>query len=405
MGKPEQHNPLRTDSWDSRERRYMQKALELARRAAGQASPNPTVGCLIVREGRIVGRGWHEYAHRDHAEVRALKEAGSLARGATAYTTLEPCSHYGRTPPCAPLLVQAGIRRVVAARIDPNPLVSGRGMAQLSAAGVRAEHGLMEREAGKLIEPFACRVTTGRPLVVAKAAMSLDGRIATAAGLDRKLTGGEADSFVQELRLQMDAILVGIGTILADDPELTYRGELSRRRPLCRVILDTRLRTPPTARVLRNAPAVPALVFCGPHPARARRAVLEERGAEVICVPRGVHGLNLHRVMKELGRRDLLGVLVEGGSEVHWSFASRRLVDKFVFLLAPTVLGGRGSVPCVGGVGYRRISAAPKFEITRTLLLGKDLLLEAYPSYSRSILSPWPGGSTPPSAGLCSRRS
>lgn len=374
-------------------------AIGLAERAIGLASPNPTVGCLIVRNGRVVGQGWHEYAEREHAEVRALREARGRTKGATAYVTLEPCSHYGRTPPCAPLLVEAGVSRVVLARVDPNPLVSGRGVEFLESAGLQVSVGLLHEDAGRLIEPFACHVRTGRPLVVAKAAMSLDGRIGTSSRADRRISSEAAVQFGQSLRLQLDAILVGIRTVLADDPLLTYRGTRRKARPLHRVVLDSRLRTPPTAQVLRGAPEVPVLIFCGPDGPRTRRRILERLGAEIIPVPTSCSGLSLKRVLKELGQRDLLGVLVEGGSEVHWSFVVGKLLDKFYFLVAPLVLGGRESVPAVGGDGYRKISQAPRFQITRTFRLAGDLALETYPPCSRSILSPWLPAASPPSRG------
>lgn len=385
--------------WDRADERFMRVALRLAEKAVGLTSPNPTVGCVLVRDGRIVGQGWHEFAAREHAEVRALRAAGERAKGSVAYVTLEPCSHYGRTPPCAPQLVAAGVRRAVVARTDPNPLVAGRGIRLLEAAGVSVSVGLLQEEAGRLIEPFACHVTTGRPLVVAKAALSLDGRISAGARADAHISCDEALAFGQSLRLQLDAILVGVGTVLADDPELTYRGGQPKARPLHRAILDSRLRTPPTARLLRGAPATPVLVFCGPDAPGSRRRALEKLGAEVIPVPSRAGGLSLRRVLRELGARDLLGVLVEGGSRVHGSFVAQRLIDKFYFLYAPIVLGGAQALPAVGGPGCRRISAAPRFRIARVFRLGEDLALEAYPGYSRSILSPWLPAGVPPCGG------
>ncbi|MFH1574448.1 MAG: dihydrofolate reductase family protein, partial [Acidobacteriota bacterium] len=228
-----------------------------------------------------------------------------------------------------------------------------------------------------------------RPLVALKAGMSLDGRIGTGTGLDRGITGAVSAEFGQRLRLEMDAILVGVNTILADNPRLTYRGASPRRRPLCRVILDSRLRTPPTARVLQGAPDVPLLVFCAAEARAARRLRLEGQGAEVVAVPRRGTGLSLRRVLAELGKRSLLGVLVEGGGEVHWRFVRERLADKFYFLIAPIILGGRKSIPCVGGTGYARIARAPRWAVTGNRKLGEDLLVEAYPRVSRSILSPW----------------
>ena len=382
---------------DTKDRRYMRAALRLAARGVGQASPNPTVGCVIVRNGRIVGQGWHRYADRDHAEIGALRQAGTRARGGTAYVTLEPCSHQGRTPPCVAALIEAGVRRVVAAMIDPNPEVCGSGFDRLRHAGLQLEVGLFRMEALRLNEPFACYATTGRPLIVAKAGMSLDGRIATAAGETGWITSAEAREFGQGLRRELDAILVGVGTILADDPALTYRGLGAKDRPLVRVVLDSRLRTPIDARLFREA--APLVIFCRPEaPSRPRR-LLEKAGAEVIPVPRVAGGLDLEPVIAELARRKVLGLLVEGGSEIHWSFISRQLTDKFYFILAPLVLGGKQSVPSIGGAGFKTIASAPRFKITRNFPVGSDLVLEAYPQYSRSMASPWLASETPPSGG------
>lgn len=386
-------------SYRREERRYMRRALELGRRGLGLASPNPTVGCVVARQGKIVGEGYHDYAGRDHAEVRAIRAAGESARGATVYVTLEPCFHQGRTPPCTALLIRSGIHRVVAAMPDPNPRVSGKGIDQLRSAGVQVDVGLLSDEAARLIEPFACHVTSGRPLVVSKVGMSLDGRIATAHRADGWITSEQGREFGQKLRHELDAILVGSGTVTADDPELTYRGSRQKGRPLCRVVLDGRLRTPPTARVLQNTSQHPVLIFCSQGAASARRRGLEARGAEVIPVPGTGAGLDLHRVLQELGRRRMLGLLVEGGSAVHWSFLSERLVDKFYFIIAPLVLGGNKSVPSVGGEGYDNLADAPRFRIARTFEAGSDLVLEAYPSYSRSIISPWRVSASAPSCG------
>jgi diaminohydroxyphosphoribosylaminopyrimidine deaminase/5-amino-6-(5-phosphoribosylamino)uracil reductase len=371
------------------DRKFMKQALGLAQKASGLASPNPTVGCVIVRNGRVVGRGWHEYDLMDHAEVRAIGQASGSLQNATAYVTLEPCCHRGRTPPCADRLAGAGIGRVVVARIDPNPLVSGRGVERLRSAGIRVDVGLLSDEAGKLIEAFACRVSTGLPLVVSKAGMSLDGKIGTGRPEGRWITSPESREFGQRLRLTADALLVGIGTVLADDPELTYRGSASKRGPLMKVVLDAQLRTPCTARIFQTSPRAPVLIFCREQVSHAHRAELEEKGAEIVSVPGSDDGLDLHAVLEELGRRDVLGVLVEGGSKTHWSFLSNRLVDKFYFIVAPIVLGGKDSVPSVGGKGYAAIEEAPKFKITRCFSVGPDIVLETYPSYSRSIISPW----------------
>jgi diaminohydroxyphosphoribosylaminopyrimidine deaminase/5-amino-6-(5-phosphoribosylamino)uracil reductase len=382
---------------DTKDRHYMRLALRLAARGIGQASPNPAVGCIVVRNRTIVGKGWHRFVDRDHAEIVALRQAGTRARGGTAYVTLEPCSHHGRTPPCVDALIRAGVRRVVAAMIDPNPEVCGRGVECLRRAGVQVEVGIYGMEALKINEPFACYATTGRPLIVAKAGMSLDGRIATSAGETRWITSPEAREFGQGLRRDLDAILVGVGTVLADDPALTYRGVGAKDRPLVRVVLDSRLRTPAQARLFQDE--APLVIFCRPEPPSGPRRLLEKAGAEIIPVPSARGGLHLDPVIAELARRKILGLLVEGGSEIHWSFISRQLTDKFYFILAPLVLGGRQSVPSFGGKGFSAIASAPRFKITRNFPVGSDLVLEAYPEYSRSMASPWLAPETLPSGG------
>jgi diaminohydroxyphosphoribosylaminopyrimidine deaminase / 5-amino-6-(5-phosphoribosylamino)uracil reductase len=380
---------MRIFVFDAADRRFMKEALALAEKGLGLASPNPSVGCLIVREGRVAGRGWHEYDSLDHAEVVALREAADQARNATAYVTLEPCCHYGRTPPCVDRLIQAGIRRAVVARIDPNPEVAGRGIEQLRSAGVHVDVGLESDEAGKLIEPFARHIVTGLPLVIAKAGMSLDGKIGTGLREGREITSSEGREFGQHLRLVADALLVGIGTVLSDNPELTYRGGESKARPLMRVILDSLLRTPPSSRLFQVYPSAPILIFCSHDAQQSRRTELERLGAEIVAVPIADNDLDVHTVLSELGKRQVLGLLVEGGSTVHWSFLSKNLVDCFYFIIAPFVLGGKDSIPAVGGKGYGATMDAPRFKIRKSFSVGPDLVLETYPSYSKSIISPW----------------
>jgi diaminohydroxyphosphoribosylaminopyrimidine deaminase/5-amino-6-(5-phosphoribosylamino)uracil reductase len=383
--------------FDAADRRFMKMALKLAQKGLGLASPNPTVGCIIVRDGKVVGRGWHDYALLDHAEVRALKEASERSHGATAYVTLEPCCHQGRTPPCVGRLIQAGVSRVVVARIDPNPRVAGRGIEMLRASGIEVDVGLMAEAAGELIESFACHVTTGLPLVISKVGMSLDGKIGTGRREGRWITSQESRQFGQHLRLCSDALLVGVGTVLADDPELTYRAKAPKNRSLMRVILDSTLRTPSDARLFRTKPGGPVLIFCRRNVSDIRRAELERQGAEIVGVPHSEHELDLVSILQELGKRGVLGLLVEGGSSVHWSFVSRHLVDKFLFIIAPLVLGGKNSVPSIGGKGYAGVGEALKFKLRKSYFIGPDMILEFYPSCSKSIISPWISQESAPS--------
>jgi diaminohydroxyphosphoribosylaminopyrimidine deaminase/5-amino-6-(5-phosphoribosylamino)uracil reductase len=380
------------------DRKYMQEALNLARRGIGLASPNPTVGCLVVRDGLVVGRGFHEYKHRDHAEVRALRQAGGLSQGATVYVTLEPCAHYGRTPPCTDLLIRSGASRVVIATRDPNPLVNGKGIAQIRKSGIRVDVGIHRRRAQRLIEAFACHAMTGRPLVVAKAGMTLDGRIGLRGRGRLQISSPEAAEFTRELRRELDALLVGVGTVLEDDPALTYRGQLPKGLPLVRVVLDSRLRTPRSAGLFTDSSG-PVILYCAPDADPASRRRLERRGAEVVPVPRSRGGLSLNHVLDDLGLRGILGLLVEGGGAVHWSFLSLGAVDKFYFLLAPSLIGGKTAIPVVDGKGYPDIESAMRFKVSHVRRAGTDVIVEAYPSCSKSIISPWPLSAATPCSG------
>jgi diaminohydroxyphosphoribosylaminopyrimidine deaminase/5-amino-6-(5-phosphoribosylamino)uracil reductase len=287
----------------------------------------------------------------------------------------------------------------VVARIDPNPKVSGQGIERLRAAGIRVDVGLMTEEAGRIIESFACHITTGLPLVVSKVGMSLDGKIGTAAKIDRCISSPEAMEFGQKLRLRADALLVGAGTVLADDPELTYRGIKPKTRPLIRVILDSDLQISANARLFQTAEQFPVLICCTRDAATAGGAKLERKGVEILPIPAQGDQLDLRAILKELGRRDILSVLVEGGSLVHWSFLSNRLIDKFYFLIASVILGGKNAVPAVGGSGYDVIAEAPRFKLGRSFSAGPDMVLETYPAYSRSIISPWLSSENAPSDG------
>jgi diaminohydroxyphosphoribosylaminopyrimidine deaminase/5-amino-6-(5-phosphoribosylamino)uracil reductase len=276
-------------------------------------------------------------------------------------------------------------------------MVSGHGIEILRSAGIQVDVGLMTEEAGRIIEPFACRITTGLPFVLSKLGMSLDGKIGTVGRTDRWITSPESREFGQSLRLGADALLVGVGTVLSDDPELTYRGRAPKARPLVKVILDSNLRTPVSARLFQTAPGTPILIFCSREADRERRVDLEKQGAEIISVDSSGDGVDVSGVLSELGQRDILELLVEGGSQMHWSFLSKGLVDKFYFIIAPMVLGGSNAVPSVGGAGYDIVADSPRFRIRRSFYTGPDIVLEAYPSYSRSLISPWLSPESAPS--------
>jgi diaminohydroxyphosphoribosylaminopyrimidine deaminase/5-amino-6-(5-phosphoribosylamino)uracil reductase len=349
--------------------RFMALALRLAERGLGQTWPNPTVGCIVVRDGRIIGRGWTQPGGRPHAEVEALARAGAGALGASAYVSLEPCAHYGRTPPCTMALLHAGVRRVVVAVNDPDPRVDGKGIAQLSQAGVEVEVGLLRAEAEALNAGFFSRIRRGRPLVTLKLASSLDGRIATRSGASRWITGEAARARAHLLRASHDAIMVGSGTALADDPALTCRlPGLEPRSPL-RVVLDSRLRLSASSRLAIGARDVPTWLVTSEQAPAARGRVLERAGVRLLRVaaaPEG--GLDLARVLAMLAKEGLSRVLVEGGAELAGALLRARLVDRLVWFQAPLVIGGDG-LPAVAGFGTETLADA------RRLLAGPETLL------------------------------
>lgn len=322
---------------------HMARALELARRGLYTTQPNPRVGAVIVRDGQVVGEGWHRRAGGPHAEIEALRMAGERARGATVYVTLEPCCHHGRTPPCSEALIGAGVARVVAAMQDPNPRVAGQGLAALAAAGIDTRVGVLEAEARGLNPGFVMRMTQGRPWVRVKLAMSLDGRTALASGESRWITGEAARADVQRLRARSGAVLTGIGTLLADDPSLNLRlsaAELDIEgepiQPL-RVVLDTALQTPAAARLLSLPGAV--LIFTAAPADAHRRAALEAVGAQVVEVPAIPGGLDLRAVLAELARREVNEVQVEAGAILAGALVAGGLADELVVYLAPHLLG------------------------------------------------------------------
>jgi len=321
---------------------YMQRALALAERGRGRTSPNPMVGAVLVDdEGVVVGRGYHEFAGGPHAEIHALKDAGDRARGATLYCTLEPCSHIGRTGPCAPRVVEAGVRRVVIATGDPNPLVNGSGTTLLRASGVDAVCGVLEKEAQELNRPFFTVMHRRRPFITMKVALSADERIAEAPGMRTPLTGAAANRYIHRERAEVDAIAIGSGTLLTDDPVLTARGAF-RARALVRVVFDSRMRTPPGARLLSTLDAGPVIIVSTPSAVEAapeRLAELLDAGAEVHCPPEGTR---LVTAVEWLAARGISSLVVEGGALLHRAFWDAGLVDRVQIFRTPVTLGMRG---------------------------------------------------------------
>lgn len=359
--------------------KWMRRALAIAVR--GFTPPNPQVGCVLVKDGVAVGEGFHPYAGAPHAEVMALRAAGDAARGSTAYVTLEPCSHYGRTPPCALALIQAGVARVVAAVRDPNPRVDGGGIEALRRADIRVDVGLLESEASYINAPFLHFHSAGLPFVALKAAMTLDGKIATRAGDSKWITGERARAFVHRLRAQHAAILCGVGTVLADDPLLTARFPGAPRQPL-RVILDPRLRIPEDSQLVKTAAEMPTLVVAGAQAPPERARILQSYRVDILSVETDTNGdIPLRAVLEDLARREVVSVLVEGGGVTHASFLARRLAQRVYWFIAPKLVGGRNAPTPLEGAGVERMSEAVPLDRVRVKRLGADLLVEGTPLF------------------------
>jgi diaminohydroxyphosphoribosylaminopyrimidine deaminase/5-amino-6-(5-phosphoribosylamino)uracil reductase len=352
----------------------LQEALDLAEKGLGQTSPNPAVGAVILRDGEIVGRGFHTWSGLDHAEVVALKEAGERARGATMYVSLEPCSHHGRTGPCVDAILEAGIRKVVAPVEDPNPQVAGQGFARLRAAGIEVDidHSLSER-AKQLNEPFFHFMKTGRPLVTLKAAVTLDGRIAAPADESTPgwITSEQARAHVQTLRHHSDAILTGIGTVLTDDCRLTDRTGEPRSRPLLRIVLDSQLRIPLESKLVTSA-RNDLLVVTTSAASPERRKKLEALGIRVEVLERRDGRASLQGIIELLARERYLSLMVEAGSKVNWSMLESGTADKIFFYYAPKILGGMHSLPVAGGAGIQHRKDALLFRDVKLHSIAKD---------------------------------
>jgi diaminohydroxyphosphoribosylaminopyrimidine deaminase/5-amino-6-(5-phosphoribosylamino)uracil reductase len=379
-------------SFSAQDEQYMRQALELARRGTALTSPGARVGAVVVDSaGTIAGSGYYTFDGVKHAEALALEQAGAKARGGTLYLNLEPHCHQSRTPPCTDAIMAAGIKRVVAAMADPNPQVSGKGFAQLRAAGIQVETGLLESEARRLNEAFAKYILTRLPLVTVKSGMTLDGKIAPPPGDSLNpsalgatgATGGwitstEARTHVQELRHESDAIMVGVGTIIADDPLLTDRTGLPRRRKLLRVVLDSRLRLPLESRVVTTAQN-DVLVFCSFAEEKKKRE-LEQRGIRVEQVQLGSNDgrPDLKSVAARLGAMEIASLLIEGGALVNWAALAAGMVDKVFLYYAPKILAGSGSVPFAGGEGFRRLNEAAQVKDIALHRFGEDFAVEGY---------------------------
>lgn len=354
---------------------YMTIALELAASAKGKTNPNPLVGAVIVKDGAIVGTGLHRKAGEPHAEVHAFRMAGEHAKGATLYVTLEPCSHFGKTPPCANLVKESGVKRVVVAMQDPNPSVAGRGINLLREAGIEVEVGVLEEQAIRLNERFIHNMLAARPFVISKFAMTLDGKIATASGHSQWITGEDARADVHELRDEVDAILVGVGTVLKDNPALTTRLKERQGKNPIRIILDRTLRTPIDAQIVNTEIARTIIVTAEGNEDLAAKY----DAVEFVYVPVVDGNLDLHVTLSELYKLGITDVLVEGGGMINASFLRANLIDKFFVYIAPKVLGGKQSITPFTGNDVETIDAAMVLSYEEVEKIGEDLRITAYP--------------------------
>lgn len=358
--------------------KYMRLALRLAKRGRGKTSPNPMVGALVVKGKTIVGRGYHHRAGESHAEVLALRQAGESAQGATLYLNLEPCDHTGKTPPCTRIILKAGIRRVVAGMKDPNPLVAGRGIKRLRKAGIRVDVGILEKECQELNAPFCKFITTRKPFVILKIAASLDGKVATRSGDSRWITSEVSRDYVHHLRQNSDAVMVGIGTVLQDDPLLTVRiPEMKRPRHPLRVIVDSRLRIPFTCQLVRTAGQYPTLVATTQAASSPKIKRLTKAKLEIWVIANDARGrVSLKALMEKLARRDIVSVLLEGGPTLNSSALRESLVDRLLIFLAAKIIGGQKALSMISGEGALQIQDAQSVRILKIGRLGPDLLIE-----------------------------
>jgi diaminohydroxyphosphoribosylaminopyrimidine deaminase / 5-amino-6-(5-phosphoribosylamino)uracil reductase len=356
----------------------MRRALKLAAKGTGYTSPNPLVGAVIVKDGRIIGEGFHRLYGSDHAEVDAFKNATEDVFGADMYVTLEPCSHYGKTPPCARAIVEKGIRRVFIGLTDPNPLVSGKGMQILRENGIQVESGILEEEGRKLNEIFLKYITTGIPFCIMKTAMTLDGKIATAKGDSKWITGELSRKHVHELRHRVSGIMAGIGTVLADDPMLTTRLDGRPGKDPVRIIIDSSASLPLEAKVLNPDSKAGTIIAVTAKAAKGKIKSLEAKGAEVIITPLKDNGVDLSFLMRELGKRKIDSVLLEGGGRVNYSALKSGIVDKVNAFIAPKLIGGENARTPVEGEGIEYMKDAIMLHNTEFYKFGDDIMVEGY---------------------------
>ncbi|WP_017756282.1 bifunctional diaminohydroxyphosphoribosylaminopyrimidine deaminase/5-amino-6-(5-phosphoribosylamino)uracil reductase RibD [Calidifontibacillus oryziterrae] len=354
---------------------YMQLAIQLAFNTIGQTSPNPVVGAVVVKDNQIVGLGTHLRAGEAHAEVHAINMAGEKAKNSCIYVTLEPCSHFGRTPPCADLLIKSGVKRVVIASTDPNPQVAGKGIERLKKAGIEVDVGVLKEEADKLNEVFFHYISTGFPYVTLKSATSLDGKIATVTGESKWITGESARLDVHKYRHQHDAILVGVNTVLKDDPELTTRLPLGGKNPI-RIILDTNLRIPPSAKVIMDQ-CTHTWVVVGQNVPNDKVEMLKARNIDIIKAP--TNNIEIPYILKMLAERGITSLFVEGGSKINWSFIKAGAVNQMITYIAPKIIGGTTAPTAIGGSGFEKMNEVLQFKIQSISQIGEDIKIVSIP--------------------------
>lgn len=358
--------------------KFMERALELAEKGIGYTNPNPLVGAVIVKDGNIIGEGYHEFFGGPHAEINAFKNAAEDVSGATMYVTLEPCSHYGKTPPCAEAIVKKGIKKVVVAQKDPNPQVSGRGIKILRDNGIEVITGVLEDRSRSLNEIFLKYITTKLPFCLLKSAMTLDGKTASASGDSKWITNEESREYVHSLRHRLAAIMVGVGTVLQDDPYLNTRLKSGEGRDPVRIIVDSTARIPITANVLSLESKAKTIIATTALAPEEKLAELKKKGAEILIIPLAENRVDLKALMKTLGERGIDSVLLEGGSELNFSAIEADIVDKINIFIAPKLIGGSKAKTPVGGAGRQLMKEAVNLYSTKTYTFGDNVMIEGY---------------------------
>jgi len=357
---------------------YLRKALKLAEKGKGKTSPNPIVGAILVKEGRIIGKGFHQKAGLPHSEIEAISKATEPVEGSTLYVNLEPCIHYGRTPPCVDAIIKAGIKRVVSCMPDPNPIVNGRSFAKLKKNGIEVKVGLLREEAEKLNETFIYYIKHKRPFVLIKVGLSLNGKLSPSIGKGEQITGAEAKKYVHQLRKEYDAIMVGVNTIMVDNPLLTSRPSNGNGTPLIRVVLDSRLRTPPDARIFEAKDGGGTIIFTCPNSPRVAHKELERVGAEIIQVGDKSGKIELKEVLELLGSREITSLIVEGGSKVIASALREGIAQKILLIYAPKIFASKDSIPLINPQMLDEGGNIFQLYYLRSFPLGDDIAIEAY---------------------------